>query len=262
MFSLADALRRHDAVESRLTAPVSERMLDLANLCPGMRVLDLASGCGEPAVRAARRVGPTGSVLGIDLSEAVLAVAREKAEREAISNLELRVGDAESPEGLAEASFDAATARWGWMNMRAVANVRRVLVPGGPFVAAFWAEPQRVAWAMLSRRVLARYRDVPAIDPEAPGTFRYAELSRIESDFRAAGFRVEHVEEMAIPVCEAQTGAGIAAWIRDFGLGRFADELPEHDRLRYEADLVREAEQLRRDGMIRLEGVTRLVRAR
>ena len=57
--------RRYDAVESRLTAPLSERMLDLAGIRPGMRVLDLATGRGEPALRAARRVAPDGFVVGV-----------------------------------------------------------------------------------------------------------------------------------------------------------------------------------------------------
>jgi hypothetical protein len=61
--------RRFDAMELRLTAAVSERMLELASLGSGMRVLDLATGRGEPAIRAAHCVGETGHVLGIDLSE-------------------------------------------------------------------------------------------------------------------------------------------------------------------------------------------------
>src|SRR6185295_19946206 len=74
--------RRYDAVESRLTAQLSERMLDLAGLEPGMHVLDLATGRGEPALRAARRVGPRGLVVGVDLSDALLQMAKEKADRE------------------------------------------------------------------------------------------------------------------------------------------------------------------------------------
>ncbi|HEY8924154.1 MAG TPA: hypothetical protein VIU64_07215, partial [Polyangia bacterium] len=52
--------RKYGEVESRLTAPLSERMLDLAGIGPGARVLDLATGAGEPALRAARRVAPGG----------------------------------------------------------------------------------------------------------------------------------------------------------------------------------------------------------
>ena len=69
-------------MEARLTAPLSERMLALAKLGPGMRVLDLATGRGEPAISAAHRVGPTGAVFGVDLSAAMLEIARERAARE------------------------------------------------------------------------------------------------------------------------------------------------------------------------------------
>jgi ubiquinone/menaquinone biosynthesis C-methylase UbiE len=263
MRSFAEALCTYDPIESRLTAPISERMLDLASLSPGMRVLDLASGCGEPCLRAARRVGPHGSVLGLDISEALLAFAREKARHAAISNLELCVANAESPEALENQSFDAATARWGLMGMRsparAVSNVRRALEPGAPFVAALWAEPERVQWAMLPRRVLARHRDVPWLSPEEPGPFRYAELSCIVRDFTRAGFTLEHVEEIEIPVIEAETGVGIAAWARDLILGQLAHELPSATRARFESDLAREVEPLRAQGVIRLGGVTRIV---
>jgi ubiquinone/menaquinone biosynthesis C-methylase UbiE len=266
MRSFAEALRKYDALESRLTAPVSERMLDLANLRPGMRLIDLASGCGEPALRAAHRVEARGSVLGVDVSEELLAHAREKAQRGAISNLELRLANAESLDGLPSEAFDAATARWGLMYMRAptkaLANVRRVLKSGAPFVAAFWAEPERVPWAALARRVLARYRDVPSIDLEAPGPFRYATLSIIERDLNHARFTLEHVEEVDVAVIEAATGVGIVTWVRDFGLMPLAADLPESEHAHYESDLAREAEQLCLNGVIRLGGITRLVVAR
>ena len=72
LLTLEDIWRRYDAIESRLTTPLSERMLDLAGLQAGMHVLDLATGRGEPALRAAARVSSQGSVLGIDLSGAML----------------------------------------------------------------------------------------------------------------------------------------------------------------------------------------------
>ncbi|MDB4932802.1 MAG: 2-heptaprenyl,4-naphthoquinone methyltransferase [Myxococcaceae bacterium] len=75
--------RTYDAAEARLTAPLCTRMLDLARVGPGMRVLDLAAGRGEPAIAAAHRVGPVGSVLGVDLSADMLAMAAERAAREA-----------------------------------------------------------------------------------------------------------------------------------------------------------------------------------
>lgn len=94
-------------------------MLYLAGLQPGMRVLDLATGRGEPALRAARRVGPRGLVLGVELSDGMLRMARERAEREGLSNLDLRVANAESLEDIPPSHFHAATVRWGLMYMTA-----------------------------------------------------------------------------------------------------------------------------------------------
>src|SRR5262245_49678800 len=78
--------RRWDETEARLTRPVSERMLDLAGIRAGMRVLDVASGRGEPAIPAAHRVGKSGVVLGIDNADGILEIARERARREGLTN--------------------------------------------------------------------------------------------------------------------------------------------------------------------------------
>jgi ubiquinone/menaquinone biosynthesis C-methylase UbiE len=258
--------RTYDGAERRLTASLSERMLDLAGLRPGMRVLDLATGRGEPAVRAAHRVGPTGSVLGVDCSESMLQMARERAAFEGLSNLSLRVANVESLEGVEAAHFHATLARWCLMYLdapvAALEAARRAMVPGAFLVAAVWAEPERVPYFTLPRRLLEKYRAVPPIDPGAPGTFRYADARQLRLDLAAAGFTVEHVEELEVDVMEAETGAELVAWTRAFGLTRLLNDLPEELQEAWEADLVRETEPLRRNGHLRLGGVTRVVVAR
>lgn len=262
--SVEEIWREYDEVEVRLTAPVSERMLDLAGLQPGMRVLDLATGRGEPALRAAHRVGPHGRVVGIELSDALLQIARERAEREGLENLELQAGDAVSLTAIAPASFDAVTVRWGLMFMDApvdaLANARRALRPAGIFVAALWAEPERVQWYTLPRRLLARYRPIPPIDPEAPGTFRFADVDRIVRDFERAALVVDHVEEMDVPVYEADTAEAIIGWARAFGMTKLLHALPEADQRAWENDLANEMQRLGEP--MRLRGVTRIVRAK
>ncbi len=238
-------------------------MLDLAQLRPGMRVLDLATGRGEPAVRAAHRVGPTGAVLGVDISEGLLQMARERAAREGLSNLDLRVMSAESLEGVPTAHFHATLVRWGLMYLdspvAALASARRAMVPRGVLVAAVWAEPERVPYFTLPRRVLGKYVPLPPIDLEAPGTFRHADVGRLQRDLAAAGLTIEHVEELEVAVMEAETGAELVAWTRAFGLTRLLNGLPEEIQQAWEAELAKETEPLRKDGRVRLGGVTRIV---
>jgi SAM-dependent methyltransferase len=255
--------REYDETELRLTAPLSERMMDLARLGPGMRVLDLATGRGEPAVRVARRVAPGGMVVGVDVSEAMLRMARERADREGIANLELIGTDAETLLGVEATRFDATVVRWGLMYLdspvAALKSARRAMVSAGILVAAVWAEPERVPYYTLPRFVLERYRTLPPTDPEAPGTFRYADLGRLQRDFAAAGFTIEHIEEIDVEVMEAATDAELVAWTRAFGLTQLLNDLPAEMQQAWEADLVRIAEPLRVDGYVRLGGVTRIV---
>lgn len=263
ILSAEEVWRTYDAMEARLTAPLTERMIDLAGIRPGMHLLDLGTGRGEPAISAARRVGPSGFVLGVDVSASMLDMARQRAAREGVTNLELRVMNAEALAGIPTAYFDATLARWGLMYMgspvAALGGARRAMVPSGVLVAAVWAEPERVPYFSLPRRVLERHRPLPPIDFAAPGTFRFADPERMQRDFRDAGLRIEHVEEMEIPVMEAETAAELVAWVRAFGLTRLLNDLPEQAQAHWEEELAQEAESLRKDGFVRLGGVTRIV---
>lgn len=259
--------RQYDEMESRLTAPVSERMLDLACLRPGMRVLDVASGTGEPSLRAAQRVGPSGFVLGTDLVDGMLEVAREKARALALSNIEFRAADAETLE-LPEQSFEAATVRWGLMYMprpeRALERIGRALRPGGRLVCATWAGPEQVEYASLPRRTVARFCQLPTVDPEAPGVFRFSGPERLRAVLTRSGFVVEHVESMHVPVMEAAEGAGVVRWIRTFAgsLAKLVEQLPPQAQHEWEEEVARECEPYRTGSKILLGGVTWLVAAR
>ena len=263
LLSAEEIWRAYDDMEVRLTAHLSVRMLDLAGVGPGKRVLDLATGRGEPAIPAAHLVGPKGSVLGVDVSETMLAMARERADREGVTNLDLRVMNAAALEGIPASTFDATVIRWGLMYMNApvaaLEGAARAMAPGGLLVAAVFVEPERVQYLTFPRRVLAKYSPLPPIDYAAPGPFHYADLERLRADLGSAGFRVHHVEELALPVTEAETPAEIVAWTRAFGLSKLLNDLPEEIQRAWEEDLSREAEALRTDGWIRLSAVTRIV---
>jgi ubiquinone/menaquinone biosynthesis C-methylase UbiE len=259
--------RRYDEMESRLTAPVSERMLDLAGLQPGMRVLDVAAGMGEPSLRAAQRVGPSGFVLGTDLVDGMLEVAREKARAQALSHIEFRAADAETLE-LPEQSFDVATVRWGLMYMprpeRALERMWRALRPGGLLVCACWAGPEQVEYASLPRRTVARFCQLPPVEPEAPGVFRISDPEHLRAVLTRGRFAVEHIEAMHVPVMEAADGAEVVSWIRTFAgsLAKLVEELPPQTQRQWEEDVARECEQYRTGDKVLLGGVTWLVAAR
>lgn len=249
VLTVEEVWRKYDRTEARLTRPISERMVDLAGLRPGMSILDLATGRGEPAILAAHRVAPGGYVLGIDCSASMLEMAQERASMEDASNLELRALNAESLDGVPTAHFHATLVRWGLMYMdlpvAALTAARHAMVRHGVLVAAVWAEPERVPYFTLPRRVLEKYRPLPQIDPDAPGTFRYADPDRLYRDLLRAGFRIDRAEKMDVPVMEAETGSDLIEWARAFGLTRLLNDLPSEMQLAWENDLVRAVEPLR-----------------
>ncbi len=241
-------------------------MLDLAGVRDGTRVLDVASGRGEPSLRAARRVGRSGRVLGVDMEDALLDVARARARDAGLANVEYRAADAETlGDDPPLRAMDAATARWALMGMaspvRALEAIRRALRPGGVLVAALWAERARIPWWRVPREVTERHVALPPVDPDGPCPFRYGDPARITRDFEAAGFTITHVEESEVSVVTASDDAGIARWVRTV-LGRMVAGLPTDRAAAWEADLARACTPFREGAGVRLGGVTRLVVAR
>src|SRR5690242_8031636 len=91
---------------------ISERLIVLAHVNAGQRALDVATGAGDPALTAARIVGPSGSVVGIDHAPQMLEMARQRAAGAGLSNVTFLEGDAQALD-LPPRSFDAVLSRWG-----------------------------------------------------------------------------------------------------------------------------------------------------
>lgn len=257
---------RFDRMEARLAAPVSARMIALAGLRPGQRVLDLATGRGEPAIPAAHAVGPRGQVVGTDPEAGVLALAQARANEEGLENLSFFPTEAESLAGVPAGPYDAVLARWGLMYMRdpisALRAARDRLAEGGVVVAALWGAPEDVAWYALPRAVLAPYRAIPPVDFTVPGIFRYASADVVTADFASAGYVIEHREDLSVDVLETDDEAFLIDWCRTFGLGKLLEGLPEATQAAWERALVAKVRETSRDGVLRLGGITPLVVAR
>jgi len=206
----ASGWRKHDERFRRVTAPVTRRLLEMAAIAPGHRVLDIASGTGEPALPAAELVGPGGRVVLTDQAEEMLAVAREMADARGLTNVEFRLADGEELEAEPE-SFDAATCRWGIMFMpeplRCLGRVHSALKPGGRVAFAAWGPPGRNPFISLPAMVLGKYLETPPPNPMLPGgVFSFAAPGKLESTFAEAGFRDVRIDGLELPMAEFDSG--------------------------------------------------------
>ncbi len=177
---------------------VSNRLIELAEIRPGNRVLDVATGIGEPAVTAARKVGPSGKVTAIDLSPAMLSIARERAKQSGLSDIiEFQEADAESL-GLPPSSFDAIVCRFGLMFMpdlvSALKTMRGLLAPNGRIAAAVWSSMDRVPAFLIPFEIVSRETGTPPPPPGSPGPFSLADTSLLRKKFEQAGFNDIKIE--------------------------------------------------------------------
>lgn len=183
--------------------PAAERLVELAELRPGERVLDIATGIGEPAVTAARRVGPEGHVVATDIAPGMLEIGREPAAALGLANIEFREADAEELDVPAEA-FDAVLSRFGLMffpDLRgALARIRAALRPGGRLAAAVWGPPERTPLVAIPLQTVARELELPAPAPGTPGPLALADADALADKVRGAGFDGVRVERETLSV--------------------------------------------------------------
>jgi ubiquinone/menaquinone biosynthesis C-methylase UbiE len=179
-------------------AYLNHRLVADARLRTGMRVLDLGSGTGYPAILAAQTVGAAGSAIGIDLAKDMLAVAERKAKRLGLSNLSFQTGDVTTLP-FETNSFNAITSRFCLMFLpeipKAAAEIARVLKPGGWVAVAVWSAPDKNPSIGLSMAAIKQVIELPPTDPTAPGIFRLAPPGELAGLFQQAGLADVHDQE-------------------------------------------------------------------
>jgi len=178
---------------------VSDRLIELAEIKEGNRVLDVATGIGEPAATAARIVGSTGKVTAIDLSPGMLAIAKKRAMDIGLSNIiQFREGDAESL-NLPASSFNAITCRFGLMFMpevvTALKTMRQALTPDGHIAAAVWSSIDKVPSFQLPFEIVMRETGTSPPPPGLPGPFSLADTNILREKFNQAGFHDIKIEK-------------------------------------------------------------------
>lgn len=196
---VAPAWEKWDAHLERNMAFLNYRLVGDARLRAGQRVLDLGCGTGYPALLAAHAVGEQGSVVGLDLAEAMLAAARRKAETLGLANVTFQTGDVTTMP-FESASFAAVISRFCLMFLpdvpKAVGEIARVLKPGGYLAVAVWSLPDRNPFISLPLGVIKNFIVLPPPDPEQPGIFRLAKAGDLSGIATRAGLHSLADEEV------------------------------------------------------------------
>lgn len=181
--------------------PVSDRLVDLADIKAGQHVLDVATGIGEPAVTAARKVELAGKVIATDQAPQMLAIARERAAELRLTNIEFQEADAEML-NFEEQTFDAILCRWGLMFLptlaAALASMHRLLKKGGRLAAAVWGPPQNVPFIGVAMGTARQELQAPPPPPGIPGPFSLADMTVLEQALEQAGFTQIHSEPLLL----------------------------------------------------------------
>jgi SAM-dependent methyltransferase len=173
-------------------APVAELGLARAAPQPGEHALDIGCGCGATTIELAARVGQQGRVLGVDVSEPMVARARARLEAEERRNAAVVLGDA-SLHPFEAGSFDLAFSRFGVMffanPVEAFANIRRALKPDGRLVFACFRAREENPWVTIP--FAAAKHLLPPLtppQPDDPGQFAFADPDRVRRILEGAGF--------------------------------------------------------------------------
>lgn len=178
-------------------------MLDMADVGPGMKVLDVAAGTGDQSCDIACRVGPGGSVLATDVSPRMLAAAAANLSAAGLVNARTLLIEGETL-GLDNANFDAAVCRLGLMffgdPLAGLQAIRRTLRPGGRFCAMVFSGPSANPCIGIIVSIALRHAGLLASDPYLPGALlSLGKPGLIEGLFRSAGFVDVAIRSVSAP---------------------------------------------------------------
>ena len=184
-------------------APVSDQLIKSTGISSGQRVLDVATGTGQPALTIAKIIGPNGKVIGVDLSPEMIEVAKEEAASQGLTNvLDFQVVKDESLSLFSDNTFDSVVCRNGLMFMphpvRALKAFLRVLKPGGKASVTVWGSQDR-----------SPIKHVPDMKQPAPGTpggpFSIPSIDMLRDYFLKAGFSNFNAEKIEVTVAQTDT---------------------------------------------------------
>ncbi len=221
---------------------VTQALIEYARPAIGMKVLDLASGTGEPAISLAALVGPQGEVTALDLSRDLLAIAEERAQQRRLKNFRTCEADAHDLP-FPDNAFDLVTCRFGIMFFadceKALSEVFRLLKSGGRACFVAWGPFQQPYWAS-TMGVVHKHVGGPLVDPNSANMFRFADPGSLAKLLHSAGFILVEEETKQLP----WTWPGSPEEIWEYAQAVSApfrpllDRIPEEKRKQIDAEVL------------------------
>lgn len=249
----------------RAFAPLNAPLYAAAAIRPGEAVLDIGCGCGATSITLARAVGAQGSVLGVDVSRPMLALAERRSLEIGIGNASFVLADA-STYAFEDGAYDLACSRFGVMffddPIDAFANLRRSLRPGGRFVFACWRELAANPWFHVpAQAVRPHVPPQPKPHPDAPGPLAFASADRVRTILEGAGFEAACIEPFDATLSLGTRSDAVDLVSQIGPTGRLLTEADEHARATAERALDEALSDHEVDGDVGLTGAVWIVSA-
>ena len=199
----AEAWYRWSPTLNQWLGKATDKMLEMAGITSGHRVLDIAAGAGEQSITTAKKVGPSGYVLATDISANILAYAKQMAQQTGVNNIDTRVMDGENL-ALEDETFDSVISRVGLIyfpdQQKALKEMLRVLKPGGKIAAIVYSTPEKNKFFSVPVSLIRHRAKLPPPLPGQPGPFSLGTEGIIEKAFLQAGFKKVRAELVDSPL--------------------------------------------------------------
>lgn len=204
-------------LQQRLDAqigPLGQAAMQRAGIKPGECILDVGCGCGQTSLELAERVGSQGVIVGVDISQPMLARAQERQQELKLTHLNFIQADAQTY-AFAQERFDLVFSRFGVMffidPVQAFTNIRGALRRNGRLTFVCWQAQDKNEWAQIPLNAALQYVQPPTpAAPGAPGPFAFADPQRVRHSLESAGFK-----DVTLESYEAQLSMGGAVNVEE-----------------------------------------------
>lgn len=230
----AEAWYRWSPTLHQWLGKATDKMLEMAGISKGHRVLDIAAGAGEQSITTAKKVGAGGYVLATDISSNILEFAKQMAQQAGMNNIEIKVMDGENLT-VEDETFDAVISRVGLIyfpdQQKALKEMLRVLKPGGKVAAIVYSTPEKNKFFSVPVSIIRNRAKLPPPLPGQPGPFSLGAEGIIEKAFSQAGFKNVRAELVPSPLQLSSAKECVRFEKESFGaLHQMMNSLPDPEK--------------------------------